>query len=354
MLSRARNSRGRPKNAPAGFIHPCRPIGAKQPPRGEGCAHELKQDGYRLQIHIRDGRVRLYTMNGSDWTMRYPRIVEQAARIKGSAIIDAEVVCLDVEGVANFDVLHSRIMEHTAVACAFDLMMFEGDDLRLRPLSERKTALRKLLKRSKDGIQYVEHTEGDGEEMFAAVCKLGLEGIVSKRPTSFYRSGPSKNWIKVKNPKAAAVTRNLNGTRWARSINGNCSLLMTQTFCVRWRARALARQFHGGLPEQLFVSRISVPITTDSSARFRQEGRWHGMLRTSPPTFWGLKSADLLRVKPSFRLTSKPAKLSSLRVKPSFKLTSKPAKLSSMPILKRSRRKSQTVQRSQNLRTTGS
>src|SRR5512144_1718081 len=204
---RVRNSRGRPKNAPAAFIHPCRPTVSLRPPHGPGWAHELKHDGYRLQIHIRDGRVKLYTMNGADWTKRYPRIVEQAAKIKGSAIIDAEVVWLDTDGVAQFDALHSRVMDHAAVACAFDLLMLDGDDLRRKPLVERKAALRKVLRRTKGGIQYVEHTEGDGAEMFAAVCKLGLEGIVSKRLTAPYRSGPSKSWIKVKNPKAPAATR---------------------------------------------------------------------------------------------------------------------------------------------------
>jgi hypothetical protein len=84
---------------------------------------ELKHDGYRLQIHIRDGRVKLYTMNAADWTKRYPRIVEQAAKIKGSAIIDAEAVWLDTDGIAQFDALHSRVMDHAAVACAFDLLM---------------------------------------------------------------------------------------------------------------------------------------------------------------------------------------------------------------------------------------
>jgi bifunctional non-homologous end joining protein LigD len=103
---RVRNSRGRP-NAPAAFIQPFRPIVAQRPPSGPGWVHELKHDGYRLQIHVRDGRVRLYTMNGNDWTA-YPRIVEQAARLKGSAIIDAEVVCLDANGVAQFEDLHSR------------------------------------------------------------------------------------------------------------------------------------------------------------------------------------------------------------------------------------------------------
>jgi ATP-dependent DNA ligase len=133
-------------------------------------------------------------------------------RIKGSAIIDAEVVYLDAEGVADFDALHSRIMDHAAVACAFDLLMLDGDDLRRRPLSERKVALRKVLRRTQGGIQYVEHTEGDGAEMFEAVCKLGLEGIVSKRIDAPYHSGPSKSWIKVRNPNAAAAMRVLDGS----------------------------------------------------------------------------------------------------------------------------------------------
>jgi bifunctional non-homologous end joining protein LigD len=90
---------------------------------GPGWAHELKHDGYRLQIHVRDGRVKLFTMNGADWTKRYPRIVEKLVRMNGSAIIDAEVVCLDANGIADFDALHSRTMDHTAVACAFNLLM---------------------------------------------------------------------------------------------------------------------------------------------------------------------------------------------------------------------------------------
>jgi bifunctional non-homologous end joining protein LigD len=212
MLWRERSSRGRPSNAPAAFIHPCRPIVVKQPPARPGWVHELKHDGYRLQIHVRDGRVRLYTMNGADWSERYPRIVEEAARIKGTAVMDAEVVCLDETGVPNFDTLHSRISDHLAVACAFDLLMVNGDDLRRQPLRERKLALGKLLLRSLDGIQYVEHAEGHGDRMFEAVCRLGLEGIVSKRLTSVYKSGPSKAWIKVKNPKSPAATRAIDGT----------------------------------------------------------------------------------------------------------------------------------------------
>ena len=207
MSSHVRNSRSRPRNAPAAFIQPCRPTVANQPPRGDGWAHELKHDGYRLQVHVRDGRVRLYTINGADWSERYPRIVKETAGIRGSAIIDAEVVYLDPGGMTDFDALHSRTMDAVAVACAFDLLMLNGNDLRRLPLGERKALLRSLLRRTKGGIQYVEHTEGDGAKMFAAACKLGLEGIVSKKLDAPYRSGPSRTWIKVKNPKAAAVTR---------------------------------------------------------------------------------------------------------------------------------------------------
>jgi bifunctional non-homologous end joining protein LigD len=151
-------------------------------------------------------------MNAADWTERYPLIVKEAARLKGSAILDAEVVCIGKDGIADFDTLHSRTADHKAVACAFDLLMLDVDDLRRKPLSERKAILRKLLRRTNGGIQYVEHVEGDGAKMFAAACKVGSEGIVSKWLSGTYRSGPSKTWIKVKNSKAPAATRASDGT----------------------------------------------------------------------------------------------------------------------------------------------
>src|SRR6476659_8746433 len=90
---------------------------------------------------------------------------------------------------------HSRCFEHEAIACAFDLLKLDGDDLRTRPLSERKTALEKLLKRSRGGIQYVKHLPMSGEDAFEAACGLELEGIVSKRLSAPYKSGPCKSWI---------------------------------------------------------------------------------------------------------------------------------------------------------------
>jgi bifunctional non-homologous end joining protein LigD len=209
MLWRVRNSRGRPINAPAAFIHPCRPTVTAQPPSGPGWAHELKHDGYRLQIHVRDGRVN--TITGADWSKRYPPIVEAAAKINGNAIVDAEVVWLDSDGVAQFDALHSRVNDGTANALAFDLLMFKGDDLRHKPYRERKAALRKLLRHDR-GIQYVEHAEGHGRQNClpppaSSALKESFQRSLMRRT-----SGPSKAWLKIKNPKAAAATRAIDGT----------------------------------------------------------------------------------------------------------------------------------------------
>jgi len=150
-------------------------------------------------------------MNGNDWTQRYPRIVEEADRLRAPMIIDAEVVHLSPDRVSDFDALHSRTADEKAVALAFDLLL-SGDHIRRQPLIERKTALKWALRKAREGIQYVEHAEGHGDKLFAAVCNLGLEGIVSKKLNAPYRSGPSRTWIKVKNPKAPAATRAIDGT----------------------------------------------------------------------------------------------------------------------------------------------
>jgi ATP-dependent DNA ligase len=126
--------------------------------------------------------------------------------------MDAEVVCTDGKGVPTFEILHSRCNDHLAFACAFDLLLLGDEDLRHLPLVKRKAALRKLLKADRGGIQYVEHMQGDGAKMFEAVCELGLEGIVSKKLDAPYRSGPSRVWLKIKNPEAPAATRAADGT----------------------------------------------------------------------------------------------------------------------------------------------
>ena len=145
------------RNLPAGFVVPAQPVEREAPPSGADWVHEIKHDGYRLQIHVRNGRVRLYTMIGADWSKRYPRIVEEAARLREPLIIDAEVVCLDADGVADFDTLHSRTADEKAVACAFDLLL-AGALLfdRCRPIALFQTA---------------HHQRGD-KLLFAVIVKL--------------------------------------------------------------------------------------------------------------------------------------------------------------------------------------
>ena len=152
FMYRARSS----MSASASLIQPCRPTVVSKPLLV--LVGHTKHDGYHA-IHVRNGRVRL-KLNGADWTKRYPRIVEEeAAQLREPIIIDAEVVHLSANGAADFDALHGRTVDDKAVALAFDLLL-AGDDLRRRPVIERKNTLKWVLRKSRGGIQYVEHTEG--------------------------------------------------------------------------------------------------------------------------------------------------------------------------------------------------
>ncbi len=211
-----RNSvpRKRAALAPASFIDPCLPTRAERAPVADGWVHEIKHDGIRLQIHARGKRVGLYTMTGVDWTARYPWIVEDVARLNVKhAIIDAECCCDGDKGITDFERLMARGHDASAYAYAFDLLALDDEDMRGKPLADRKAALGKLLRKAKPGIRYSEHLTGDGAEIFAHACKFGLEGIVSKRLNSPYRSGKVKYWLKTKNPKAAAMLR-VQGGDW--------------------------------------------------------------------------------------------------------------------------------------------
>jgi bifunctional non-homologous end joining protein LigD len=196
------------KRRPPGYIEPCIPTLVSKPPEGQQWFHEIKHDGYRLIARKQADRVRLFTRHGYDWTERYPLIRKAVAAIRTvSAVIDGEAVCCDEAGVSVFDRLHSRAHDDEAFLYAFDLLELDGEDWRSRPLDERKTKLRKLLTGARAGIQFSEHLDGDGATIFAHACKLGCEGIVSKHRERPYRSGPSKTWLKIKNPAAPGVTR---------------------------------------------------------------------------------------------------------------------------------------------------
>jgi bifunctional non-homologous end joining protein LigD len=197
------------RQLPPGFIEPCIPTQDSRPPVGPDWVHEIKHDGYRLIIRKKDDRVRLFTRRGYDWTDRFPLIREAVAALRPSALVlDGEAVVCDPEGVANFEMLHSRAHNDHVFLYAFDLLELGGADMRPLPLEERRGRLQHLLQKVTDpGVQFNEHIDGDGATIFEHACKLGFEGIVSKHRAHPYRSGPSKSWIKVKNPDAPGVMR---------------------------------------------------------------------------------------------------------------------------------------------------
>src|SRR5438034_4277783 len=184
------------RTLPAGFIAPCLPIKTTTLPSGGQWLHEIKHDGFRV-IARKDGdRVRLYSRPGNDLTWRFPLIVEALAKLRSrSCIIDGEAVACDDNGMPNFN--HIRYRRHGASVFlyAFDLIELNGDDLRRDPLEVRKATLVSVLAKATSGLRLNEHIErSDGATVFRHACKMGLEGIVSKRKDSQYRSGRSTDW----------------------------------------------------------------------------------------------------------------------------------------------------------------
>jgi ATP-dependent DNA ligase len=164
-------------------------------------------NGFRLQVW-RDGeRVRLFTRRGFDWTQRYPWIAHSARRLPITRfLIDGEAVCCGEDGVADFERLRSRKHDDEVFLYAFDLLAVDGADIRRERLDERRVKLTRLLARP-DGVRFSEHLDGDGARVFEHACRLGLEGVVCKRRDAPYRSGRSKEWVKVKNPASPAMRR---------------------------------------------------------------------------------------------------------------------------------------------------
>jgi bifunctional non-homologous end joining protein LigD len=193
---------------PRGFIPPCLPTKAPQPPSGEAWLHEIKHDGFRVIAHNDGARVRLYSRPGNDLTHRFSLIVEALACLRSrSCIIDGEAVCCGDDGVPSFDRIRYRRHDASVFLYAFDLIELNGDDLRREPLEVRKATLASILAKAPPGLRLNEHIEADGPTVFAHACKMGLEGIVSKRKDSPYRSGRSPDWLKAKNPACEAVMR---------------------------------------------------------------------------------------------------------------------------------------------------
>jgi bifunctional non-homologous end joining protein LigD len=163
------------------FVPPCIPTRAAKPPAGPDWVHEIRHDGYRLQVRREGDAVRLFTRRGYDWTSRYPAIAAAAAKLRArSFTLDGEAVVCGPDGVAVFDALHRHGTISEAMLYAFDLLKLDGEDLRGLPLVDRKKRLARLLARRRVGIVLSEHTADDGATIFQQACRMGLEGIVSK------------------------------------------------------------------------------------------------------------------------------------------------------------------------------
>jgi bifunctional non-homologous end joining protein LigD len=162
--------------------------------------HEIKHDGHRIVAAIDSGCVRLMSRPGNDATSRFATITKWlgALRVK-TAILDGEVAVPDERGVTHIDQLRlARHAPERLAFYAFDLLWLDGQDLRRRPLLDRKAQLAMLLARAPERIVYSDHLAGDGGKLFRKIGELGGEGVVSKRADAPYTSGPSSTWVKVK------------------------------------------------------------------------------------------------------------------------------------------------------------
>ncbi|TCM78614.1 bifunctional non-homologous end joining protein LigD [Rhizobium sp. BK068] len=187
-------------------IEPCLALLNPRPPIGPDWIYEIKWDGYRIAVHLNNGNVRILTRGGHDWTHRFPAIEADAKRLGvGSAILDGEAVVLDELGRSDFGKLQQslggrggKLNSGASVMFAFDLLYFDGHDIRSLELTARRYFLRSLLKDADGAIRLSEDIEGDGREILAAACEHGLEGIIAKYKDSPHRLGRLGEWVKVK------------------------------------------------------------------------------------------------------------------------------------------------------------
>jgi bifunctional non-homologous end joining protein LigD len=197
------NARGAHARMPK-FIEPALCKLLPRPPEETDWAHEIKLDGYRLQLRVEGGHATLLTRKGLDWTGRFASIA-RAAQALPDCLIDGEAVALNREGVSDFSALQAALSEgrdSVLVLFAFDLMFLEGQDLRSLPLEQRKQALAKVLQslpaESRSRLRYLEHFSRPGAAVLESACRLSLEGVVSKRLHAAYESGRTGSWVKAK------------------------------------------------------------------------------------------------------------------------------------------------------------
>ena len=182
------------------FVPPLMPTLVEMPPEGDGWIHEVKFDGYRTQVIIDAEGVRIFTRRGLDWTSKYRDLAKAAGDLDvESAIIDGEVIVTNEAGLSDFRALRKAIIsrQHDLYFVAFDLLHLNGYDLRDMPLKDRRAGLYAIIPPGLR-IQFSDALPGDAKAIFELIDKAGLEGMVSKRKDSKYRSGNSTAWLKIK------------------------------------------------------------------------------------------------------------------------------------------------------------
>ncbi|MBL8772767.1 MAG: DNA ligase D [Phenylobacterium sp.] len=202
--AKAKATPGRRAAALPGFVPPQLATPAARPPQGAGWAHEIKFDGYRLQLRVEAGRATLKTRKGLDWTAKFREIAADAAGLP-DGIYDGEACALDHNGSPDFPALQAALSDgktQDLIFFAFDALFLDGEDLRERPLSERKARLAATLaaagRTPARRIRYVDHFETAGDAVLQSACRMSLEGIVSKKLDAPYRSDRTGAWQKSK------------------------------------------------------------------------------------------------------------------------------------------------------------
>lgn len=186
-----------------GFISPQLAQLVSKPPQGDDWVHEIKFDGYRIQAHIKNGKVSLFSRRGLVWTDKYKVLASALAEMDvDSAVFDGEVVYQDEQGRSDFQKLQGAMKAgttHELVYWLFDCMYLNGEDLRQKPLSERKARMKEVIEAlGHDQIRYSEDFRGVGDKMIEASCSMNLEGIISKRVDTAYVPGRHDDWQKIK------------------------------------------------------------------------------------------------------------------------------------------------------------
>jgi bifunctional non-homologous end joining protein LigD len=184
------------------FVSPQLCTSVEKPPNSDAWCHEIKFDGYRVQLRVEDGDVALNTRKGLNWTGKFGAIAKEAESFP-DVLIDGEIAALDDNGVPHFSTLQAALSEGKTgelIYFAFDLLFHGREDLRDLPLQERKERLKRLLEKHNGSklIRYVDHFEERGETVLESARKMLLEGIISKKLDAPYRSGRTESWTKTK------------------------------------------------------------------------------------------------------------------------------------------------------------